>query len=96
MSTFGLSAIGQVDLEERVHRNQSLGELSKMAYAILQVVMHRVETTHHIRMLNDLNASMKLIRYEPDQFRLDVQEIRDQEREPMKNIPEYQASRGLS
>ena len=32
----GLPAIGQVDLERRIHRNQPLGNLSQMAYVILQ------------------------------------------------------------
>lgn len=85
----GLSAIGQVDLEERVHRNQSLIALSKMAFAIIQVVMQRVGKSRQMELLDWMNASMKLIRYEPDQFRLDVQEIRDLERPPMNTLSEY-------
>jgi len=89
LARFGLHAIGQVDLEERVHRNQSLLALSKMAFAILQVVMQRVGASHHIGLLNAMNESMKLIRYEPEQLRLDIQEIRDHERPPMISLPEY-------
>lgn len=86
---FGLHAIGQVDLEERIHRNQPLLALSKMSYAILQVVMQRVGTSHRIKLLNEENASMKLIRYSEDEFQLHVAEIRDEERPPMVSIPEY-------
>lgn len=93
LNRFGLDAIGQVDLEERVHRNQSLFALSKMAYAILQVVMQRVGANRHIELLNTLNASMKLIHYSDEEFRLQVAEIRDQERPPMISIPEYRALR---
>ncbi|MEW6231338.1 MAG: glucosyl-3-phosphoglycerate synthase [Chloroflexota bacterium] len=89
LARFGLHAIGQVDLEERVHRNQSLLALSKMAFAILQVVMQRVGASHHIGLLNAMNESMKLIRYEPEQLRLDIHEIRDHERPPMSSLPEY-------
>jgi glucosyl-3-phosphoglycerate synthase len=32
---------------------------------------------------------MKLIRYEPGRFFLEVQEIEEQERPPMLDIPEY-------
>ena len=39
----GLNAIAQVDLEERVHRNQSLASLSQMSFAIIQVVMQRLQ-----------------------------------------------------
>ena len=38
----GARAIGQVDLEERVHRNQSLEALSRMAFGISQVAMRRL------------------------------------------------------
>jgi glycosyltransferase involved in cell wall biosynthesis/nucleotide-binding universal stress UspA family protein len=91
LECFGLNAIGQVDLEERVHRNQALTALSKMAFAIIQVVMQRVGNRRKIELLDWMNASMKLIRYEPDQFRLDIHEIRDLERPPMVKVPEYQS-----
>lgn len=89
LKRLGLDSIGQVDLEERVHRNQPLLSLSKMAYAILQVVMQRVGASHQVELLNTLNASMKLISYSEDEFRLHVAEIRDQQRPPMISIPEY-------
>lgn len=89
LTRFGLQAIGQVDLEERVHRNQPLMALSKMAFAILQVVMQRVGASHHVELLNALNASMKLINYSDEEFRLQVAEIRDHQRPPMISIPEY-------
>lgn len=38
----GAEAIGQVDLEERIHRNQSLESLSRMAFGIAQVAMRRL------------------------------------------------------
>ncbi|MBI5649838.1 MAG: glucosyl-3-phosphoglycerate synthase [Chloroflexi bacterium] len=92
-SRFGLSAMGQVDLEQRIHRNQSLGALSKMAFEIIQVVMTRVGKQHNAQLLNELNSSLKLIRYTRDEFRLDVTDLRDRERKPMIEIPEYRAMR---
>jgi glucosyl-3-phosphoglycerate synthase len=38
----GPRAIGQVDLDERIHRNQSLEALSRMAFGIAQVAMRRL------------------------------------------------------
>lgn len=38
----GLDAIAQVDLGERIHRNQVLADLSVMAYAIAKVAVRRV------------------------------------------------------
>jgi nucleotide-binding universal stress UspA family protein len=96
LAKYGLNAIGQVDLEERVHRNQSLLNLSKMAFEIVQVVMLRVGTGHGIELVNELNKSMKLIRYARDEFQLDVADIRARERPPMITVPAYRKKRGYT
>lgn len=95
LENFGLRAIAQVDLEERIHRNQPLRSLSKMSFAIIQVVMQRLEAHHKLRLLEDINKTMKLIRYEPRHFYLEVEEIGDRERPLMITIPEYRQKRGL-
>lgn len=92
-SRFGLSAMGQVDLQERVHRNQSLHALSMMAFEIVQVVMQRVGETHAIELVEQINRSMKLIRYEKEDFDLAVADIQIRERPPIITIPEYRALR---
>ncbi len=89
LTRFGLQAMGQVDLEERVHRNQSLHALSKMAFEIVQVVMQRVGEARGLELVEQINRSMKLIRYENDDFDLDVADIQIHERPPMVTIPEY-------
>lgn len=95
LNRFGLNAMGQVDLEERVHRNQSLEALSKMAFEVIQVVMARVGAAHDLELVNELNKSMKLVHYAADSFQLDVADIRARERPPMIGIPEYRQQRGL-
>ena len=40
---FGIDTIAQVDLEERVHRNRPIGDLSRMAFAVLHTAMRRLE-----------------------------------------------------
>lgn len=39
----GVEAIAQVDIGQRVHRNQPLDALSRMAFAIAQVALHRLQ-----------------------------------------------------
>jgi glycosyltransferase involved in cell wall biosynthesis/nucleotide-binding universal stress UspA family protein len=95
LNRYGLNAIGQVDLEERVHRNQPLLALSRMAFAIMQVVMLRAGEARQTEILNWMNASLKLIHQEDEEYRLEVIEIRDHERPPMISVPEYRAVRGL-
>ena len=87
----GLNAIAQVDLEERVHRNQSLASLSQMSFAIIQVVMQRLQEKSRIQMMDEVNRSMKLIKPQEKSFALELKPIQDRERPPMITIPEYRA-----
>jgi glycosyltransferase involved in cell wall biosynthesis len=86
---FGLRSLSQVDLRERIHHNQPLESLSKMSFAIIQTVVRRLERRYKRNILEDVNKSMKLIRYERGSLSLDVQEIAELERPPMAELPEY-------
>jgi glucosyl-3-phosphoglycerate synthase len=90
---FGLSAIAQVDLLERIHHNQSLEALSKMSFAIIQTVMRKLERHYERAFIADVNKTMKLIRYQAGGYYLELEEIAELERPPMIEIPEYLASR---
>lgn len=89
LERFGLSALGQVNLRERHHRNQELGALSQMAFAITQVVIKRLEEREKMRLTEDVNRTMKLIALGEQGLRLDVRHIEDRERPPMLEVPEY-------
>lgn len=89
LELFGLGAIAQVDLQERIHHNQPLEALSKMSFTIIQTVFRKLERRYNHNFLEDMNQTMKLIRYEPGRFFLEVDEIAEQDRPPMLDIPEY-------
>lgn len=89
---YGLDAIAQTDLEQRVHHNQPLVGLSKMSFAILQVFLSRLERRYNVNLLEYANRSMKLVAHEQDRFALDMVEITDVERPPMNTIPAYRAN----
>jgi hypothetical protein len=93
LDQYGLNAIAQVDLLERVHHNQPLPSLSKMSFAIMQVVFNRLERIHDVDLLHDANLTMNLIRYGPRRYFLETEEIREYERPPMASLPEYQKLR---
>ena len=93
VENFGLNCIAQTDLGMRIHRNQALLDLSKMASAIMQVAIKRLGDRHRIHLLEEINRSMKLVHYNNDRFSLEVREIGDWERPPMASIPEYLFSR---
>jgi nucleotide-binding universal stress UspA family protein len=85
----GLPAIGQVDLERRIHRNQPLGNLSQMSYVILQGAIRKLEERHRIELLTEVGRGMKLINTGKENFNLEVREIGDEIRPPMVSIPAY-------
>jgi nucleotide-binding universal stress UspA family protein len=89
LQQFGLAALGQVDLKQRIHRNQSLYALTKMAFTIIQVVVKRLEDRHRLQLLAEVNKSMKLVAHDARGYRLEVKELEDFERPPMLTIPEY-------
>ncbi len=90
---FGLNRIAQVDLGVRIHRNQELFDLSKMAFAIMQVAVRRLGDRHRLHLLEEVNRSMKLIHYNDDRFFLELRQIEDNERPPLVSLPEYLSRR---
>lgn len=88
---YGLEGIAQVDLLERIHHNQPLPSLSKMSFAIMQVVFNRLEKRHKIHLLEQSDLTMNLVRFSKRRgYYLDQEEIHEHERPPMESIPEYQ------
>jgi glucosyl-3-phosphoglycerate synthase len=92
LNTFGLQAIAQCDLEERIHKNQELAALGKMSFQILQVFVRRLQGRYG-PMLAEINKTMKLVQHDEDRFYLDGQDIEEYERPPMIEVPEYLAAR---
>jgi glucosyl-3-phosphoglycerate synthase len=85
-----ITSFAQVDLLERIHKNQPLANLSKMSFAIIQTLMRKIEQRYQQPLLEDVNRTMKIIRYKPSYYYLEVEEIAERERPPMIEIPEYQ------
>ncbi len=93
---YGLSSIAQVDLRQRIHHNQPLPALSKMAFAIIQVFIEHLEERNQVRLLSDINRSMKLIQYEGGRYFLEELYISDIRRPPIATLPEYRKAFGLN
>ena len=89
LERFGLGALGQVNLQERVHRNQELTALSQMAFAITQVIFSRLGQRDDLAFATDINRNMKLIRHDEGGLNLEVRRIEETERPPMIDVPEY-------
>ena len=89
LRTVGLKAIAQVDMKQRIHRNQTLLNLSKTSFEILQVAMKRLGDGRGESLLDDANLTMKLISTTAEGFHLEVQDIGVVERPPMITVPSY-------
>jgi glucosyl-3-phosphoglycerate synthase len=95
LDKFGLRGIAQVDLQERVHHNQPLDALSRMSFAIIQVIVSRLEDRHKLSLLEEINRTMKIVRYEASRYYLDLEAIGDLQRPPMISIEEYRRARQI-
>ncbi len=89
LSQFGLSAIAQVDLKERIHHNQPLVELSKMSFVIIQAFFERLDENQIINLLGEPSRSMKLVRDDEGRLYLDIEELYNVERPPIVTVPAY-------
>jgi len=90
----GLGAIAQVDMKQRIHRNQTLLALSKMSFEILQVALRRVGEAHGERLWDEANSSIKLITPEEGgKLHLEMHDIIATERPPMATVQAYISSR---
>jgi glucosyl-3-phosphoglycerate synthase len=89
LERYGISGIAQVDLRQRIHHNQSLGALSRMSFAIIQVLMDHLERRQKVELLSEVNRTIKIIRYDQNSFSLQEHAITDRCRPPIVALPEY-------
>ena len=81
----GLNSLAQVDLIERIHHNQSLENLSKMAFAVTQTIFRRLAQKE----LDQANQSMRRLYQASDEMSLLNEELTEADRPPMCTVPEY-------
>ncbi len=86
---FGIENIGQVDLDMRIHRNQSIQSLSKMAFALLKTALRRLEKYGKLDLHTDIEKDHISVEYRGEKHHIKKTEIEQYERPPMIKIPEY-------
>lgn len=88
---FGTEAMAQVDLEERVHRNRPIGELSRMAFAVIRAALSRLGEEERRRAA----AALGMFQFESDDgdYRIVSTPIPVQERPPAVTVAGYPAFR---
>lgn len=86
---WGMKAIAQVDLDQRVHRNQETRALGKMAFGILRAFLFRAEALGVIGELPELSTMLRQFQAKDETFEQVLYEIVEEERPPMIELPEY-------
>ncbi|MBN2874213.1 MAG: glucosyl-3-phosphoglycerate synthase, partial [Spirochaetales bacterium] len=92
--TFGIGAFAQVDLDLRIHRNQTTEALGRMAYGIMNTFLDRAERYDDARLLRELGDRHIALKVEKLEHTVIASEISAVERPPMAEIPEYNARFG--
>ncbi len=86
---WGLNVIAQVDLEKRVHKNQNIKALGKMAFVILDTFLKRIQKLDFIELKKDLFNEMIQYNLVKNEYQADIMQIGGIERPPMIEISEY-------
>jgi glucosyl-3-phosphoglycerate synthase len=87
---FGLRKMAQVDLLKRIHRNQSLYALTKMAYGILRVLSIRAtQFGKLISTREKFRTKIRLPKKRNGEYFLEEKEIIEKERPPIITLKKY-------
>ena len=87
---FGMGALAQTDLDQRVHRNQSTQALGKMSFGILETFLHRCRELNIISGLPEISTIMRQFQWHENGYEPIELSIPEFERPPMITVPEYQ------
>ncbi len=86
---WGLDVMAQVDLDRRVHRNQNIHALGKMAFVILKTFCSRLEKLKLVNFSQETFDEMIQYTLVKNRFQPETQPMKGLERPPMLEIPEY-------
>ncbi len=87
---WGLDVIAQVDLDSRIHRNQPIKALGKMAFVIMQTFINRKIKLGMIELKENLFDEIIQYNTVRNKYQPDIVKLEAHERPPMIEIPEYQ------
>jgi glucosyl-3-phosphoglycerate synthase len=90
---FGLEAMAQVDLDERRHRNRNIGELSRMAFAVLQTALYRLSSSGRMELHADRGLGLVQFEKDAEGYRMQPSLIEVRERPPAVTVAGYGAVR---
>lgn len=87
---FGVQALAQCDLEERLHRHQDTTALGRMSFAILQTFLARTQAAGLLQSSVNLPQIYRHFVRDEGAMRLIEVPFTDLERPPLREVPGYQ------
>ncbi len=91
---FGMDCVAQVDLDRRVHENQDLQSLGRMAFGILQTFFNRIDEAGKIKLFREIRSNFQTIVSSEEEFALEDHDLQEVERPPMLEVPQYRERHG--
>lgn len=86
---WGMDVVAQVDLDRRVHRNQSTLALGRMAFGIMETFFRRLQTAGRVKFDAEMFRAMIQFEMEEGTYHRNVYPIEMVERPPIISLPEY-------
>jgi glucosyl-3-phosphoglycerate synthase len=85
----GIDALAQVDVDVRIHRNQAVPELSRMAFSVLQAAFLRLRSLGRMELYGDMERFFHQFAGGPDGYEPHASLIEVRERPPAVSVPGY-------
>ncbi len=92
---YGMEALAQVDLVERVHYNQTIAALGRMSFGVMQAVLLRLQEDGKIELKQEFGRYFTQVDFKEGEYLLDKRRIEVIERPPIKELREYRKKFGL-
>ncbi len=86
LNLIGIDALAQCDLDERIHRNRSLQDLSITSHEILQAILPRLERDGHCAQLGALAENLFRVESTSGGYEITEKQVKVVERPSMKSI----------
>jgi glucosyl-3-phosphoglycerate synthase len=92
---WGMQALGQTDLSQRVHRNQDTRDLGRMAFGILQTFLNRAKAQGVIKGMQEFNQDLLQFQVRDRIFEQIENHIVEEERPPIIDLEVYRRKFGV-
>jgi glucosyl-3-phosphoglycerate synthase len=87
---WGLDVMAQVDLDQRVHKNQSTRALGRMAFVVIRTFFERMQKLNRLKVKQGVFDEMIQYLRVGENFQPEIHRFEQHERPPIIQLPEYQ------